>query len=138
MAQPQRTEAPEHAAPHCLDAMPYRTIVFIRMNQAVPLYQVAGSAAGPMGAEKALRTAHGLHGGACFYCKKPVPKDALTIDHAQPVASGGGKELQNLLVACGVCNHSKGARPIELFKPDAGREWLSALLDQVQARLNRL
>jgi 5-methylcytosine-specific restriction endonuclease McrA len=62
----------------------------------------------------------------------------MTIDHVQPRAAGGGAEIQNLLIACGPCNKTKGAKAIELFDPKAGREWLSAVLHQVQARLNRL
>lgn len=103
-----------------------------------PRYQVAGSEASPRGAEKALRVAHEVHGGDCFYCKKPIAAEALTIDHAEPIARGGGEELQNLLIACRPCNSLKGAKAIELFDADAGREWLSATLVRIQARLNRL
>ncbi|HEX8644772.1 MAG TPA: HNH endonuclease [Allosphingosinicella sp.] len=113
-------------------------IVFIRMNDGTALYQVAGSDAAPMGAERALRTAHGIHGGNCFYCKEPVPVAALTIDHAAPRARGGGRNLQNLLVSCRPCNQRKGANPIEVHNPEAGREWLSAVVKQMLERLNRL
>jgi 5-methylcytosine-specific restriction endonuclease McrA len=112
-------------------------IVFARMNRATPLYLVAGSTSGAMGAKKALKLAHRLHGGNCFFCKEPIAGEP-TIDHAQPTAGGGGPEIQNLLIACDPCNKTKGAKAIELFDPKAGREWLSAVLHQVQARLNRL
>lgn len=130
-------EKPEEATQHCLRAHPYRMVVFIKNStHGVPLYQVAGSAAAPCKAEKALKEAHRVHGGGCFYCKQPV-KD-LTIDHAEPLALGGSQTLQNLLIACKSCNISKGHRPIEAFKPAAGREWLNALLQQVETRLSRL
>lgn len=139
MAQPKTAaEAPQHAAHHCLTAMPYRMIVFVRTNGATPLYQVAGSAAGPLGAKKALQAAHALHGGACFYCRKEVEKDKSAIDHVEARARGGRDELQNLVISCKPCNAAKGIRAIEHYKPDAGREWLSAVLAQVQDRLNRL
>ena len=113
-------------------------VVYDRSNQKTPLYRVAGSAEAAMGAENALRLAFEIHGGDCFYCEQPVKKGDLSIDHAEPAASGGKSHLQNLLIACTACNQKKGPKPIERFDPDAGREWLSALLAQVQYRLNRL
>lgn len=93
---------------------------------------------GRHGCKNGAQLAHDLHGGDCFYCKKPVAKGEPTIDHAQPKATGGGPEIQNLLIACKPCNNEKSVKAIELFDPKAGREWLSAVLHQVQARLNRL
>jgi 5-methylcytosine-specific restriction endonuclease McrA len=133
-----RKEDPVHAARHCLTGIPYRMIVFERMNQETPLYRVAGSAKAALGAEKALREAFNIHGGTCHYCKQPIKKGDLTIDHAEPSVLGGVGDLQNLLIACKPCNARKGRLPIECFNPDAGREWLSALLAQVQDRLNRI
>jgi len=131
-------EKPQLASAHCLTDMPYRAIVFVRMNRKTPLYQVAGSALPAMGARNALREAHQLHGGRCFYCTQPVRKGELDIDHAEPRASGGGEHLQNLLACCRPCNARKGSLPIETFAPEAGREWLTAALKQIRDRLNRL
>ena len=136
--EPAKKEDPAQAARHCLTEMPYRMIVFERMNQQTPLYRVAGSTMAACSAENALREAVHIHGGRCFYCKKRVKTDDLTIDHAESSAAGGKAELQNLLIACKPCNARKGSRTIESFNPEAGREWLSALLVQVQERLNRL
>jgi 5-methylcytosine-specific restriction endonuclease McrA len=114
-------------------------IAFIRLDgNGTPLYQVAGSPASERNAEKALRLAHETHGGDCFYCKKRIAKGQVTIDHVDARAFSGTKDLQNLVIACKPCNALKGRQPIELFKPEAGREWLGALLAQVQDRLNRL
>ena len=133
-----RREDPADAARHCLRELPYRMIVFKGFSRhGVPLYIVAGSAAPPQRAEKALREAHKVHGGVCFFCKRAVKPDGLTIDHAEPSSAGGSQALQNLLIACKPCNLTKGHRPIECFNPEAGREWLSALLLQVQDRLAR-
>jgi 5-methylcytosine-specific restriction endonuclease McrA len=112
-------------------------IVYVRPNGDTPLYQVAGSNSPPMGAEKALREAHSVHGGACFYCKKELAPEFVTIDHAEAKAAGGGAQIQNLLLACQACNRDKADMRIELFDPDAGREWLGAVLNEIQRRLAR-
>jgi 5-methylcytosine-specific restriction endonuclease McrA len=101
------------------------------------LFQVAGSNAPPCGPEKALRRAHETHGGPCFYCKSDIAPGKATIDHVEALADGGATHLQNLVLACQPCNQRKGRTPIEFFKPDAGKEWLTAVLAQVQARLDR-
>lgn len=114
-------------------------VVFARKDgKGTPLYLVAGSSLGPMGAEKALRAAHKIHGGECFYCKQAVAGTEFTIDHVEPDALGGKAHLQNLVVAHKACNLAKGHQIIEAYNADAGREWLNALLCQVQDRLNRL
>ena len=113
-------------------------VVFERMNGKTPLYRVAGSEKQALGAENALREAFAIHGGDCFFCKKKVNRGDLSIDHAEPVVNGGKPELQNLLISHPGCNKKKGHKAIESFNPNAGREWLSALLAQVQDRLNRL
>jgi 5-methylcytosine-specific restriction endonuclease McrA len=138
-SNPAAREKPENGAVPCLSNLPYRMIAFVRIHpNGTPLYQVAGSAAGPRGAERALRLAHETHGGKCFYCDKKLDCHEVTVDHVQPAATGGTKHIQNLVIACKPCNTSKGAQAIEIFKPAAGREWLSAMLVQVQERLNRL
>ena len=113
-------------------------VVYSHLHGQTPLFRVGGSEAPAQGAKKALKLAHELHGGRCYYCKDEVEKKQATIDHVSPRASGGTEDLQNLVIACKPCNSKKAGRPIELFKPDAGREWLSAVLAQVQDRLNRL
>lgn len=132
-------ENPANGARHCLGGIPYRMVVFKELNHHQrPLYLVAGSSRVAAGAEKALREAHRLYGGDCFYCGAPVRHEQLTIDHAEPEKLGGRDDLQNLLIACQPCNAGKGHRAIEAFSPTAGREWLAALLRQVQDRLDRL
>jgi 5-methylcytosine-specific restriction endonuclease McrA len=113
-------------------------IVFERSNGTTPLYLVAGSDLPAMGAEKALRTAYKVHGGNCFYCREPIKADKLSIDHVEPARVAGRVSLQNLVLACTPCNKRKAQKPIEAFNKDAGREWLVALLAQVQDRLNRI
>ena len=132
-------EKPANAARACLDDIPYRMLVYKETNgHGKPLFLVAGSSAAAAGAEKALKAAHRLHGGNCFYCKERVAAGDATIDHVEAEGVGGRDHIQNLLIACKPCNVAKGHKPIELYSPEAGREWLSALLCQVQDRLNRL
>lgn len=119
--------------------LPYRALVYAHSDgNKVPLYYVAGQADGPWGAGKALMKSHEKHGGHCFYCRKPITKGHATIDHIEPVSLGGKSEIQNLALSCKPCNAAKAHKAIEAFNPDAGKEWLEALLKQVQQRLNRL
>lgn len=141
MAKPQLNlvEDPALAARPCLDGLPYRMVVFKEINKdGTPVYLVAGSPNGPAGARKALREAHRRHGGNCFYCKDPVSPEKLTIDHAEPRRGERRDEIQNLLIACQPCNSGKAGQRIEFYRPDAGREWLSSVLRQVQERLSHL
>lgn len=82
--------------------------------------------------------ARDAHPANCFYCGEAKKKVRLTIDHVQPRNSQGTGDLANLVLACKPCNAKKSDIPVEVFRPDAGREWLSGLLRQVQERLNRL
>ena len=52
----------------------------------------------------------------CFYCKKPFSsKRTKTIDHVIPLDKGGEHTMANLVVACQVCNSSKGNRIVMLL-----------------------
>jgi len=53
-------------------------------------------------------------GYMCIYCGETHRK--LTIDHIEALSNGGPHLEDNLLVACGRCNSSKGTKPFE--------EWL--------------
>ena len=138
MASQPSKESPVDATRHCLTEIPYRMVVYVRSNRQTPLFCVVGSTKGASSAENALREAFRIHGGICFYCKKKVRPDQLSIDHVEPLVAGGNKDLQNLVISHRKCNLAKGHKPIECYKSEAGREWLSALLAQVQDRLNRL
>lgn len=118
--------------------MLYRALVFARLNATTALNYVAGVGGGPWNAVNALARSYKRHGGECFYCRKVLKDGSGTIDHVEPVSLGGVSEIQNLVLACKPCNASKGHRPIETFNPGAGKEWLEALLRQVQERLDRI
>lgn len=51
-------------------------------------------------------------GFKCQYCGAHPPSVLLHIDHINPVADGGGNEIDNLITACEPCNIGKGARPL--------------------------
>ena len=46
--------------------------------------------------------------GLCVYCGG-VPEKRLTIDHVDPLATGGRHIVSNLVAACQGCNSSKGS-----------------------------
>lgn len=118
--------------------LPYRALVHIRDDHnGIPLYSVAGSAAAPCKASKALKAALTLHGGRCFYCEADGAELGahFTIDHVDAQVRGGKDLFHNLVVACAKCNRDKGALPAEAFRPDAGRAWLLGVQAMIRARL---
>jgi hypothetical protein len=57
-----------------------------------------------------------LDGWECHYCSEPLGwghpiVTAPQIDHVIPRAMRGPDDVENLALACGPCNMSKGARP---------------------------
>lgn len=47
-------------------------------------------------------------GGRCVYCSAP----ATSLDHVVPRSRGGEHSWENVVSACGRCNHAKGDRVI--------------------------
>jgi 5-methylcytosine-specific restriction endonuclease McrA len=48
--------------------------------------------------------------GVCQYCSKHIGITAGTIDHVIPRSRGGLNVWENVALACGPCNYSKGDR----------------------------
>jgi len=140
MAAQRKPESPatEHLPRHWSGELPYRALVYVRSNGSTPLFQVAGVAGGPWSAANALKEALKFHPASCFYCRKDKKQAALTVDHVEPQSRRGTWELSNLVLACRACNFEKSDQPVEVFNPEAGREWLSGVLRHIQGRLNRL
>ena len=46
----------------------------------------------------------------CHYCRCRLTESNKTIDHSIPLGRGGLHSVSNVVVACGSCNASKGAR----------------------------
>lgn len=51
-------------------------------------------------------------GFACQYCGAHPPSAILEVDHIDPVANGGGNDIDNLITACLPCNRGKGVIPL--------------------------
>lgn len=52
----------------------------------------------------------------CTYCKRPIPSiNKSALDHVVPKAKGGSDKLENLTVACRICNHAKNDMTREDF-----------------------
>ena len=45
----------------------------------------------------------------CFYCKKLLTDEDISVDHAQPVSRGGDFGIDNLRVCCKGCNGAKNS-----------------------------
>jgi 5-methylcytosine-specific restriction endonuclease McrA len=129
---------------HWSNDLPYRAIVAVAIQptHGTILYQVAGLDKPPQSALNALKLAITKHGGTCFYCKRQSELEPstieLTVDHIEPIAIGGDGALSNLVVACKACNAKKGQTRIDAFNPRATKEWISALRQQLDARLLNL
>lgn len=48
----------------------------------------------------------------CQYCGSHPPKVILHVDHINPVALGGGNDIDNLVTACESCNQGKSDRSL--------------------------
>lgn len=51
----------------------------------------------------------------CFYCGKGLSFRKATLDHVIPVIRGGKTELENLVLACSICNNQKGHKTVSDF-----------------------
>lgn len=52
--------------------------------------------------------------GVCYYCRRGVGADALTMDHLVPLGRGGRSVRGNVVPACKACNtRKKSSMPIE-------------------------
>jgi 5-methylcytosine-specific restriction endonuclease McrA len=49
-----------------------------------------------------------LDGTCCWWCRKELPLEELTLDHLRPKSRGGSNSLENLRLACLPCNTSRG------------------------------
>jgi hypothetical protein len=49
-----------------------------------------------------------LDGCKCLYCLRKIGQVQLTIDHFQPLETGGKNDQSNYLTACRKCNKRKG------------------------------
>jgi len=45
--------------------------------------------------------------GVCYYCKREVGREQLTMDHVVPLSRGGKSKKGNIVPACKECNSKK-------------------------------
>lgn len=59
--------------------------------------------------------------GRCAYCRAPLSKVVVHVDHIMPLSRGGPNQRANLQLTCEPCNRSKSAHhPVE-FAQSLGR-----------------
>lgn len=75
----------------------------------------AANAPGPGVTATEWRAVLDYFGNRCAYCNRGDCK--LTMDHVEPLASGGAHEPQNVVPACGPCNQSKKDRRLWSMLP---------------------
>lgn len=51
----------------------------------------------------------------CYYCKRKVPRNKITMDHMYPRSTGGPTIPQNLIPACETCNFQKSDMTYEQY-----------------------
>lgn len=49
----------------------------------------------------------------CRYCRDRIDRAAITVDHIIPVSKGGTNALENLCLACKLCNLRKADQILE-------------------------
>jgi 5-methylcytosine-specific restriction endonuclease McrA len=55
------------------------------------------------------------YGYHCAYCTKDCSEHP-TIDHVIPLSKGGGNTLDNLVIACALCNIKKANKSVDEFQ----------------------
>lgn len=65
--------------------------------------------------EKRLLILRSFFGNICWYCGIRLENRIVNIDHIRPRSTGGTDELDNLALACGPCNYTKGMSDLDTF-----------------------
>lgn len=55
------------------------------------------------------------YGSCCWWCRQALLYEQLTIEHLKPRSKGGSNNLENLRLACRLCNQLRGN---SLYPPD--------------------
>lgn len=48
------------------------------------------------------------YGSYCYFCKKELKTNEITVEHYFPISRGGDSHIANLRISCIVCNRTKG------------------------------
>lgn len=54
-------------------------------------------------------------GWRCWYCESVLTPDDAGIDHIVPRCDGGRNDIENLALACQMCNYAKRGGPLAVF-----------------------
>ncbi len=61
------------------------------------------------------RTLYDYYRGRCVYCNVEMTEGETTLDHLVTKSAGGRLEVNNLVLACAACNHSRSDRDVIAF-----------------------
>jgi hypothetical protein len=65
------------------------------------------------------------HNHKCAYCSGVSKDPILEVEHVQPKSKGGSNSASNLVIACRICNESKGALLLTQWKNKLSRSALA-------------
>jgi 5-methylcytosine-specific restriction endonuclease McrA len=51
----------------------------------------------------------------CCFCKNPLKKEEVTIEHIIPRSLGGSTKKQNITISCHPCNHERSDLPFDFY-----------------------
>ena len=80
----------------------------------------------------------------CFYCRQPLKRDEITIDHVIPRAAGGTDRPWNLRPCCQRCNGCKGKLSAREFVTGIGKKLVAdckrtlKAIEDIERRFARL
>lgn len=59
----------------------------------------------------------------CWYCRRELPPNELTIDHVFPRSKGGDNDMDNIIMVCKSCNSSKSNMDLFEWYKEVRKEW---------------
>jgi CRISPR/Cas system Type II protein with McrA/HNH and RuvC-like nuclease domain len=65
----------------------------------------------------------------CYFCKKPLELDQITLDHYFPRSKKGTMDIFNLVISCKKCNKQKSSKVPEDYKDIILELFLRAVRD---------
>lgn len=95
---------PEHA-----DLMEVHGVSDVYLVPTILLFAISTSYV-PAISRPTKRSIYNRDNGVCAYCERKLTHEEATIDHIYPESRGGKSTWENLVTACGKCNHKKDNR----------------------------
>lgn len=75
----------------------------VELDEACSTYRALKMGLGTSNRAKVLHR----DGYRCRYCHAELAIETITFDHVIPIAKGGRESVQNMVICCEECNHSK-------------------------------